>query len=189
MKDKTFMGNGPETSLTFKGYGSANEIYDVDLMNLTVRDETVGDDNSAWEHGYLEFVNLKANNVTFEDDIMLSGDCTLVDCTFNNVKPSWYAAWIEGGNVQLINCTFNGTRGVKIHEAYGTDVESVLVDNCDFTLSEKPGVVIGDLNAATAVTISNSAFDTQPGDQSQYYYESDTDVDSFEFTQTNNTKK
>jgi len=182
MKGKTIVGVDDEASITFAGYGSANPIVDVTLSNITVMDATKGDDESSWEHGYLEFKGLKANNVVFKD-IMLDGNCELVNCTFNNETESWYAAWVEGGNATFKNCTFTGTRAIKTHEAYGSDVASVVVDNCSFTLSEKPGVVIGTLNDGTSVTIKNSSFATQAGDQGKFIYE----TDSIEPTLENNT--
>ncbi|MBO5365894.1 MAG: hypothetical protein J6A39_04630, partial [Peptococcaceae bacterium] len=185
---KTIAGLDKDASITFKGYGSANPITDVTLKDITVYDETVGDDETAWEHGYLEFENLTAENVVFADSIMLDGTCELTNCSVPNEVSSWYGAWVEGGNVTFNNCEFTGTRGIKIHEDYGTDVKSVRVDNCTFELSEKPGVVIGTLNTDTIVRITNSAFATQPGDQGLYIYETDTDVKTFKFTEKNNTK-
>lgn len=186
MSGKTIAGAGNDDSITFKGYGSANPITNVTLDNITVKDETVGDNEGSWEHGHLEFVDLTANNVVFGNSIMLSGKSVLNNCEMNNEQKSWYGVWVNGGDVTIKNSTFTGTRAVKVHEAYGTEVASVVVDNCTFTLSEKPGVVIGDLNANTAVTIKNSKFATQPGDQGKYIYESDTDVNAFNFTETNN---
>ena len=181
MAEKTIVGKDGNDSITFKGYGSANPITDVTLKNITVKDETVGDDETAWEHGYLEFTNLTAENVTFSD-IMLSGTCSLKKCKFVNNQSSWYAAWVEGGNVTFEECDFTGTRGAKIHEDYGSEVKSVTFDKCQFDLSEKPGVVIGTLNADTAVTIQNCHFvDCKAGDQDKYIYESDTGVTSFTF--------
>ncbi|MBQ2837070.1 MAG: hypothetical protein IJE67_02965 [Peptococcaceae bacterium] len=187
MKGKTIAGLDATASITFKGYGSANPITDVTLKDITVYDETVGDDETAWEHGYLEFENLTAENVVFADSIMLDGTCELTDCSVPNEVSSWYGAWVEGGNVTFNNCEFTGTRGIKIHEAYGSEVKSVRVDNCTFELSEKPGVVIGTLNADTTVKITNSAFATQSGDQGLYIYESDTTITDFKFSENNNT--
>ncbi|MBR2908269.1 MAG: SipW-dependent-type signal peptide-containing protein [Clostridia bacterium] len=189
MKGKTLQGFDGNDSITFAGYGSANPIVDVTLKNITVKDATVGDDESAWEHGYLEFESLNAKNVVFADSIMLDGNSTLTNCSMNNTVASWYGIWIEGGNTVLKDCSFSGTRSVKIHEAYGSEVESVLIDNCIFgPLSEKPGVVIGALNAATSVTIKNSTFaKVQAGDQDLYIYETDTAVDTFNFVSSNNT--
>ena len=189
MKGKTFLGANEAASITFAGYGSANPIVDATFRNITIKDSTVGDNEASWEHGYLEFKNLNAVNVTFADSIMLSGDNSLMNCAMNNEVTNWYGIWIEGGNTVIKNSSFSGTRSVKIHEANGSDVESVIIDNCVFgTLSEKPGVVIGDLNAATKVTIKNSTFiNCQAGDQGKYIYESDTNVNTIKFTNENNT--
>ena len=183
MKGKTIVGFDNDSSITFAGYGSANPITDVTLNNITVKDNTVGDNENSWEHGHLEFVNLNAQNVVFADIIMLDGNSTLVNCSMINNTASWYGIWIEGGNTVIDNCKFSGTRSIKIHEAYGSDVESVVINNCVIgALSEKPGVVIGDVNADTTVTISKSKFiNCQPGDQVKYIYESDTKVDTFNF--------
>lgn len=188
MKGKTFLGANEAASITFAGYGSANPIVDATFRNITIKDSTVGDNEASWEHGYLEFKNLTAVNVTFADSIMLSGDNSLMNCAMNNEVTNWYGIWIEGGNTVIKNSSFSGTRSVKIHEANGSDVESVIIDNCVFgTLSEKPGVVIGDLNAATKVTIKNSTFiNCQAGDQGLYIYETDTDVTTFKFVNVNN---
>lgn len=187
MQGKTFIGKDEDSSITFKGYGSANPIKNVDFLNITIKDETVGDNESSWEHGYLEMEDVTATNVTFADSIRLSGNSTLVDCTVDNTVASWYGAWVSGGNVRFVRCEFTGTRAIKIHERYGSEVESVSVEDCTFELSEKPGVVIGDLNADSEVTITGSTFDTQAGDQSKYIYESDTDVSTFTFSESGNT--
>ena len=187
MAGKTIEGADEDATITFAGYGSANPITDVTLRNITVKDETIGDNESSWEHGYLEFDSLKAENVTFEDSIMLSGNSELVNCAVPNNVNSWYGAWVEGGTAKFEKCTFSGTRGLKIHEAYGDDVVSVEVDDCTFELSEKPGVVIGDLNEDTTVKITDSTFATTAGDQGKYIYESDTDVGNFDFSESNNS--
>ena len=189
MKGKTLLGFDNNSSITFAGYGSANPITDVTIENLTVKDKTVGDDEGSWEHGYLEFVSLTANNVVFADSIMLDGNSTLTNCSMNNETASWYGIWIEGGNTVIKDCAFSGTRSIKIHEAYGSDVESVVIDDCVIgALSEKPGVVIGTLNSNTDVTIKNTMFvNVQEGDQKMYVYESDTDVTTFKFVNENNT--
>ena len=188
MKGNTFLGADADASITFAGYGSANPIVDTVFKNIIVKDTTVGDDENAWEHGYLEFKNLTAVNVTFADSIMLSGSNYLMDCTIKNPVASWYGLWIEGGSTVIKDSTFTGTRAVKIHEANGSDVESVVIDNCVFnTLSEKPGVAIGTLDATTKVTIKNSIFAScQPGDQGLYIYETDTDVSTINFTNKDN---
>ena len=120
---------------------------------------------------------------------MFDGDkVSFVGCSFNSNKQNEYAAWISNGIASFDKCTFEGSRGIKIHEAYGSDVTSVTVNNSTFgPLSWKPGVAIGDLDETTTVTIKNSTFNkTQPGHQSNYIYESDTPVDQFKFIEENN---
>lgn len=161
LRNKVIKGATGTETITFKGYGSANPIKDLTLSNIIVKDETVGDNESAWEHGYLEFDNLQADGVTFVDSIQTNGSCTLNNCTFNNTVNGWYHAWVNSGSSTFTNCVFKGTRAVKIHEAYGSEVSSVTVDECVFgPLSEKPGVVIGDLNNDTTVTSLDKG--TQP---------------------------
>ena len=150
----------------------------------------IGDKESAWEHGHLEFVSLTAENVEFKNTIMLDANSALTNCTLNNQTASWYGLWIEGGNTVLKDCEFTGTRAVKIHEAYGTNVDSVVIEDCYFACSEKPGVVIGDLDATTSVSIENCVFEgCKAGDQGLFIYESDTDVTKFEFAESNNEVK
>lgn len=189
MKGKTLVGFDGDDSITFAGYGSANPITDVTLKDITVKDTTVGDDENSWEHGYLEFVSLNASNVKFADSIMLQGESTLKNCSIDNQVSSWYGLWIDGGSTTITDCSFSGTRAIKIHEAYKTNVQNVVIDKCIFgKLTEKPGVVIGTLDATTSVAITNSTFaDVQAGDQGKYIYESDTDVTTFKFIEEGNT--
>ncbi len=188
MAGKTFYGVDGDETITFAGYGSANPIVDVALKDITVKDTTVGDNEAAWEHGHLEFESLTANNVVFANSIMLNGDCTLTNCSMNNQIESWYGLWIEGGNTVIRNCSFTGTRAIKVHEANGSEVGYVVIDNNEFvSLSEKPGVAIGTVNAATSITLTNNLFaGTQPGDQGNNKYESDTAVTNFNFVDENN---
>ena len=186
MQDKVISGVTGNEVVTFKGYGSANPIKDVTISNINVVDATVGD-STGWEHAYLEFENLTATDVNFVNAPQLNGTCILTNCTFTGTADK-YAAWINSGNITLNNCVFNGIRSLKIHEAYGSDVVSVVVDGCTFNTTGKPGVVIGDLDATTSITIKNSTFNNcAAGDQNQYIYESDTDVTTFNFTAINNT--
>ena len=186
MQNKVISGATGNEVVTFKGYGSANTIKDVTISNIKVVDETVGDSN-GWEHAYLEFENLTATDVNFVNPPQLNGTCTLTNCTFTGTADK-YAAWINSGDITLKNCTFNGIRSLKIHEAYGSDVASVVVDGCTFNTTGKPGVVIGALDATTSITIKNSTFNNcAAGDQGQYIYESDTNVTTFNFTVAGNT--
>ena len=183
LRNKVISGVTGSEVLTFAGYGSANPIKDVTLNNITVKDETVGDVETAWEHGYLEFENLTAVNVTFLDQPMLSGDCSLTDCTLNGTE-NQYAVWVNAGNITLKNCTLDGLRMLKIHEAYGSEVESVVVDGCTFTGTVlKAGIDFGTLNADTAVTIKNCTFTNCKG-----IYEGDTPVENFIYVAENNTE-
>ena len=186
MQDKVISGATGNEVVTFKGYGSANTIKDVTISNINVVDETVGD-STGWEHAYLEFENLTATDVKFVNAPQLNGTCILTNCTFTGTADK-YAAWINSGNITLKNCMCNGIRSLKIHEAYGSDVVSVVVDGCTFNTTGKPGVVIGDLDATTSITIKNSTFNNcHAGDQNKYIYESDTDVTTFNFTEIGNT--
>ncbi len=186
MQNRTISGATGNEVITFKGYGSANNIKNLTLNNINVIDETKGDNENAWEHRYLEFDNLTANNVNFINAPQLNGTCVLTNCTFAGTSDV-YGAWINSGNITLINCTFTGNRGLKIHEAYGSDVTSVTVQGCTFNNSQKPGVVIGTLDSTTSVTIKNSLFNCPAGDQGMHIYESDTAIENFHFTNEGNT--
>ena len=193
-------------TLTFKNadgsnIGGTNTFKNFNLKNLTVIDETfytAERGENAWEWTYLEFDGVNTfENVVFTDGIMFDGDNTAVGCTFmghNNDSSEYgngtmYGAWVNGGVASFTDCEFVGTRGLKAHEAYGSDVTSVTVDNCSFgPLSEKPGIAIGNVDATTVISVTNSSFvDVQAGDQGMYIYETDTAVDQFNFTNTNNT--
>ncbi len=190
MKGKIFLGANDAASITFAGYGSANPIVDATFRNITIKDSTVGDNEASWEHGYLEFKNLTAVNVTFANSIMMEGDfATFKNCSFNSNKDGEYAVWVANGDATFEGCTFTGPRGVKVHEAYGSEVGTVVIDNNTFAgLTQKPGVAIGTVNAATTIKITNNVFAaTQPGDQNNYKYETDTDVTTFNFVDENNT--
>ncbi|MBQ3153206.1 MAG: hypothetical protein IJB77_07085, partial [Bacteroidaceae bacterium] len=189
MKGKTFLGANDAASITFAGYGSANPIVNATFKDITIKDITKGDNESSWEHGYLEFKNLTAVNVTFANSIMMEGDfATFKNCSFNSNKDGEYAVWVANGDATFEGCTFTGPRGVKVHEAYGSEVGTVVIDNNTFAgLTQKPGVVIGTVDATTKVTIKNSTFvNCQAGDQGEYIYESDTNVNTIKFTNENN---
>ena len=56
-------------------------------------------------------------------------------------------------------------------------------------LSKKPGVALGTLNADTSISFTNNQFiGTQAGDQGNYKYETDTDVNTFAFVDENNVQ-
>ena len=178
------------------------------FKNMTIVDNSVSYAEGSWEHGYLEMSGpLKFYDCTISDAIALEGttannstdlDAEFVGCKFinnpntssaNPSPTSMYIVWISGGTASFKNCEFTGFRGIKTHEAYGSDVAAVYVDGCNFhDLSKKPGLAIGNLDAPTIVSIKNSTFkNCQPGDQGLYKYESDTDVSTFNFTDENNT--
>ena len=166
------------------------------FKDITVVDESESYDEGAWELTYLEFSgNLEFNNVTFQGGIQLDSasgasplNATFTKCTFVTNEDSVYAVWVCDGVSTFSNCRFQGTRGLKMHEAYGSEVKEVMIDACEFgPLSKKPGVAIGTVNADTKVTIQNSSFiGCQAGEQNKYIYETDTDVKTFTFVLNNN---
>ncbi len=198
----TINGNGHKFIATGTGVGAIRLANGGKLIlnDLTVVDQSEYHSErgeTAWEFTYLEFAGeTEFNNCVIDNTVALDGaKAVFNNCTFND-KVTWpsnagqeYAAWVSNGIVHFNNCDINGDRGIKVHEAYGTEVEEVVVDNCQFNnLSKKPGMAIGTVNAATKIEIKNSTFtNCQPGDQGLYMYETDTDVTTFDFSQTNNT--
>ena len=198
----TINGNGYKFIATGAGVGAIRLANGGKLIlnDLTVVDQSeyhYEDGETAWEFTYLEFAGeTEFNDCVIDNTISLDGTKAVFNnCTFND-KVTWpsnagqeYAAWVSNGKAYFNNCSFSGARGIKVHEAYGTEVEEVVVDNCQFNnLSKKPGMAIGTVNAATKIEIKNSVFNNcQPGDQGLYIYETKTDVTTFDFTQTNNT--
>ena len=193
--------DGVQPTITFIGKGvgpvRAANGGKIIFRNVKIVDESVSYNEGAWELGYLEMAgNLEFENCTFVNAVMVCGgsgnndtpgDATFKNCYFNSNDANQYAAWVSGLKATFVGCTFEGARGLKAHEQYGPDVESLVVDNCDFTLTKKPGLAIGDVNAETAITIKNSTFSTQAGDQGLYIYETDTDVATFDLVLENNT--
>ena len=199
-------GSAESTTFTATGDGvddiNAANGATLTFKNLTIVDESHSYAEDAWEFGYLEFGGkLVFENVIFEDPIQLEdgAEATFINCTFTGETPTvtvggesktmtMYGVWVSGGTATFTNCKFTGTRGLKIHEAYGSDVASVVVVSCTFdNLTEKPGIAIGNVNDTTVVTIQNSTFtNCQAGDQGKYIYESDTDVNTFVFTDESN---
>ncbi len=198
----TINGNGHKFIATGTGVGAIRLANGGKLIlnDLTVVDQSeyhAERGETAWEFTYLEFAGeTEFNNCVIDNTVALDGaKAVFNDCTFND-KVTWpsnagqeYAAWVSNGIVHFNNCDINGDRGIKVHEAYGTEVEEVLVNESRFNnLSKKPGMAIGTVNAATKIEIKNSTFtNCQPGDQGLYMYETDTDVTTFDFSQTNNT--
>ena len=197
----TIEGEGKNSVLVVDGAGvgslrAANGAKLI-VKNMTIVDNSVSYAEDAWELTYLEFAgNLEFNNVTFNSGIQLQTEgseaalnATFTNCTFITNEESVYSVWVSDGTSTFSNCKFQGTRGLKMHEKYGSEIAEVIIDACEFgPLSKKPGVAIGDLNADTKVTIKNSSFiGCQPGDQNNYIYESDTDVTTFTLTLSNNS--
>ena len=188
----TVNANGHKITATGHGVGAirmANGGYLI-INNAVIEDKSVSYAENSWEYGYLEFGGeLEFNNCTFVNAIQLEkANATFIKCSFNSNKTKEYAVWVCGYKAYFNECTFEGPRGIKMHEAYGSEVEVVVINNCEFNdISEKPGVAMGDLNAETKVEIKNSTFNNcQDGDQGLYIYETDTNVNSFNFTEENN---
>ena len=167
--------------------------------NITIEDTTVyksENGESAWEFCYAEYSgNVEFNNCAIRGEyggIMTNGNAVFSNCEFIAEKNGHggveYALWVNNGTAELRNCKFSGNRAFKTHEAYGSNVQSVLIDNCEFIkITQKPGLAIGNLDATTEVTIKNSKFYAcQPGDNNLYIYESDTNVANFILNLENN---
>ena len=196
----TIMGQNNTITAIGEGIGAIRAANGGKLIfnDVVVVDKSKSYAEGSWEMGYLEFAGkLEFSNSTFVNAIMVCGatannstgaNATFTNCTFNSNKESEYDVWVSGNNATFTECTFQGYRGLKMHEAYGSEITSVTVDACTFdNLSEKPGVAIGTVNAETAVTIKNSLFhNCQAGDQGLYIYESDTDVTTFNFSADEN---
>jgi len=185
-------GNGYTITATGSGVTPIGDATaPMTLKNVTIVDNSVSYNEGAWEFTYLEMggTSLNCENVTFADEIQTGTNATFTNCSFESNEESVYAVWVEDGSATFTNCTFTGCRGLKTHEAYGTEVSSVIVKGCTFSdLSKKPGIALGTLNADTTVSITDSTFvNCQPGDQALYIYETDTDVSTFNFTNENNT--
>ena len=190
----TLQGIGENPTFTAIGKGVGPVGIDggtVFFKDLTIVDESVSYAESSWEFGYLEFRgNTVFENCDIVNAVMMEGESAkFVGCSLNSHDSNQYAVWVSDGTASFENCHFTGARGLKVHEAYGSEVVSVSVNNCTFyDLTKKPGVAIGDLNADSAVSITNSEFvGTQPGDQGNYKYETDTDTSTFAFVDENNT--
>ena len=187
---------GVDENATFTAIGSGVGPVGIDngtviFKNLKIVDESVSYAENNWEYGYLEFRgNTVFENCDVVNAIMMEGtSAKFVDCSFNSYDDNQYAVWVSDGDTSFENCYFTGARGIKIHEAYGSEVDTVVIDNNTFAvLTKKPGVAIGTVNADTSISIINNMFaGTQPGDQGNYKYESDTDVATFGFVDENNT--
>ena len=197
----TINGNGNTFTATGKGIGAIRMANGgkVIFNNVKFVDESVSYAENSWEHGYLEFAgNLEFNNCEFVNAIMVcgetannksAGNATFYNCSFNSHDNNQYGVWVSGNRAYFNECTFEGPRGLKVHEDYGSEVEKVVVDTTTFqNITKKPGIALGTLNADTTIVICNSTFNNcQAGDQGLYIYETDTDVNSFTFTEKDNT--
>ena len=179
---------------TGSGVGQIRAANGATLVfkDITIIDKSVSYAEDSWEYGYLEFGGiLEFDNCNIQNAIMIEGtEATFINgCTFNSNKDSEYAVWVNNGVAEFSGCTFEGTRGLKTHEAYGSEVTSITVDDCTFgPLSKKPGIALGTLNAETTISITDSEFNNcQPGDQKLFIYETDTDISTIVFTCTGNT--
>ena len=185
-------GNGNTFTATGKGVGEICLANDGTLTfnDLKIVDNSVSYAENSWEYGYLEMQGkLVLNNCDVVNAIMIEGEEAVFNgCSFNSNHDNEYAVWVSNGKAHFNGCSFSGARGLKTHEAYGSEVEEIVVDGCWFgPLTKKPGVAIGTVNAKTSITIKNSKFSgCQAGDQNKYIYETDTAVDKFAFTLENN---
>ena len=199
LKDLTIQGGevsraGEQPKIIFNGDGvgavRAANGGTITFRNVTIVDESESYAENSWEYGYLELGGkLVFEDCTFVNAMMFEGtEATFTNCNFNSNKDSEYALWVSDGDVTVSESTIEGPRGIKVHEAYGSEVASVAIDKCQFKgISKKPALAIGDVNADTAISITNCTIDAQPGDQGLYIYETDTDVTTFNFTCENNT--
>ena len=196
----TIDGNNKTLTVTgaVKGVIQANENSTLMLKNLTVNDETTGGVYSD----YLGFGGkIRFENCTFTKGIYLKNDieAAFVGCLFNVTDTQRYSAWVADGNASFENCTFTGARALKIHEFEGgDDIQTVSVNNCTFRdLTEKPGVVIGDIivnPTETTVSVKNSVFTNCNAwdnigsiEGVDGFYETDTFTSEFNFVAENNT--
>lgn len=194
--------DGNDFTITAKGDGvgsirAANGTL-LTFNNVNFVDESVSYNESAWEFTYLEFAGkLKFTNCDFKDEIQIDSDnntspiteSEFTNCTFESNESSRYAVWFGNGSAKFDTCTFTGLRGLKMHEAYGSDINAIAIENCTFNnITEKPAIAIGDLNALTDVNIKNCTVNNaQAGDQNAYLLETDTPVNTFNFVAQNNT--
>ena len=191
-------GNGNTLTATGAGVGSIRLANGgvLQFNDLNIVDESVSYNEGAWELTYLEFAGLLSfKDCTFNSGVQFQTEeggslvASFEGCDFISNEASVYAAWVSDGVTSFEGCTFKGTRGLKVHEEYGSEVTRVEVDGCEFgPMSKKPGIAFGTLNAETTVIVKNSLFtDCQAGDQNLYIYETDTDVTTIDFTSQNNT--
>ena len=181
---------GLDSEATFTAIGSGVGAVGIDngtviFKDLKIVDESVSYAESSWEYGYLEFRgNTVFENCDIVNAVMMEGkSASFINCTLNSNDDNQYAVWVSNGVANFEGCTFTGARGLKVHEAYGSEVVSVSVNNSEFIeLSKKPGVALGTLNADTSISFTGNKFiGTQAGDQGNYKYETDTATTSLKF--------
>lgn len=202
MKNVTIDGEG-KGSITAQG-AKKSAIAPVEGGTLTFKNLTVNDktDEVAGVNVYYDYLwlggELRFENCTFTDSIYLKDTtkATFVNCTFKSIKDNYYSVWIGNGEASFERCTFTGYRGMKIHEFNESeDVQTVTVNKCLFdNLSEKPGMAIGKVDAATTVSITSSTFyncaawDTVGSLVGvDGIYECDTALETFAFEEKGNT--
>lgn len=195
---------GGSNNCTFNATGSdyakisAENGANIIFENLIINDETGNASNTSWELTYLEFLGkMQFQNCKFNKGIQLKGtntEMTFTDCTFYYGNESnVYNVWILDGEINFNKCRFEGKRYIKVHEAYGSNVNEVTIEDCIFNLSSsvKPCLAIGTLDSTTSVVMQNNKIyyysDSSKGDLDNYIYESDTDITTFIFTNTNNS--
>ena len=193
-----------QSVLTVKGNGlpliNAGAGCTLVFKNLKIVNQGYLPDSTAVRTGYLGFGgDVRFENCTFEGAYAYAVEDSQIeftDCVFISKRSSMYALWVAGGEVALNDCTFTGFRGVKIHEE-NTDVISVSLERCQFEgLTEKTGVVIGDIVEDienTVISIRDCMFDgCRPWDKIgslegiDGFYESDTDTAMFDFISADN---
>lgn len=191
----TIQGNGTLIA-TGSGVGPirlANNAKKLTVKDITIKDESESYAENSWEFTYLEIgenaeEQFYFENVTFADEITTTGNFEFKNCKFESNEESVYAVWVSGGSVKFDGCYFTGYRGLKAHEAYGSQISTIDILGCTFeSITKKPGFAIGTFDANTSVSIKNSKFiGCQEGDQNMYIYETDTDVTTFKFVTENN---
>lgn len=195
----TVDGNGKTVKITgaVKGAIKAVDGGALIFQNVKFTDDTTG----GVYADYLGFGgDISFENCTFESGIYLLDDAnaSFKNCKVKISETERYGVWIADGSASFTSCTFEGARGLKIHEKGTDDVVKVAVETCTFNrLSEKPGVVIGEIVTnpkETTVSIKNSRFiDCYAWDKVGSIegvdgcYETDTKTNTFKFELKNNT--
>lgn len=199
LQQLTIKGKDADAAVTTAGTGNG-AVCAANGGLLVFKDLTIDNNsgtNGNWTDWALEFSGkLRFENCTFEDCILLKNDAQaeFINCKFTSTGTKKYAVWMLDGGAKFTGCTFEGFRGLKLHEEGGTDVTSVVLDDCDFVeLAQKPGIAVGNVDATTVLTVKNSRFTgCQPWDYEgskegiDGFYEADTLTEDFAFTEENN---